>query len=184
MAGWDRPHTRDEAALPPPGIARRNYGPPVGRVDSVHGDRRRTPPNAQTLSGAGSPRTGGLHVDERPGGMGAPGALPHPEPNSPKSPRLANPGEIGGRAHGRGRKSPRKRHGLRHHREDQPQGLSVTAVEGRREWIEKFSEGSRNARRRFRRRHAAQAIPPQASATVVGSGTIACTRTIPSFVPW
>lgn len=38
--------------------------------------------------------------------------------------------------------------------------------------------------RRLRQYHAAQAITPQARADVDGSGTIASTRTIPSFVPW
>jgi glycine dehydrogenase len=36
---WDRPYTREEAAFPVPGIERRKYWPPVGRVDNVHGDR-------------------------------------------------------------------------------------------------------------------------------------------------
>ena len=36
---WDRPYTREEAAFPLPGIERRKYWPPVGRVDNVHGDR-------------------------------------------------------------------------------------------------------------------------------------------------
>jgi len=36
---WDRPYTREEAVFPLPGIERRKYWPPVGRVDNVHGDR-------------------------------------------------------------------------------------------------------------------------------------------------
>ncbi len=36
---WDRPYTREEAVFPVPGIERRKYWPPVGRVDNVHGDR-------------------------------------------------------------------------------------------------------------------------------------------------
>ena len=36
---WDRPYTREEGAFPLPGIERRKYWPPVGRVDNVHGDR-------------------------------------------------------------------------------------------------------------------------------------------------
>jgi len=36
---WDRPYTREQAAFPVPGIERRKYWPPVGRVDNVHGDR-------------------------------------------------------------------------------------------------------------------------------------------------
>jgi len=36
---WDRPYTREQAAFPLPGIERRKYWPPVGRVDNVHGDR-------------------------------------------------------------------------------------------------------------------------------------------------
>jgi glycine dehydrogenase len=36
---WDRPYSREEAAFPVPGLRRRKYWPPVGRVDNVHGDR-------------------------------------------------------------------------------------------------------------------------------------------------
>ena len=36
---WDRPYTREEGVFPLPGIERRKYWPPVGRVDNVHGDR-------------------------------------------------------------------------------------------------------------------------------------------------
>jgi glycine dehydrogenase len=39
VTDWDRPYTREEAAFPVPGIERRKYWPPVGRVDNVHGDR-------------------------------------------------------------------------------------------------------------------------------------------------
>jgi len=36
---WPHPYSREQAAFPVPGIARRKYWPPVGRVDNVHGDR-------------------------------------------------------------------------------------------------------------------------------------------------
>ncbi|MEI6239127.1 MAG: aminomethyl-transferring glycine dehydrogenase [Planctomycetia bacterium] len=36
---WEHPYTREQAAYPVPGIERRKYWPPVGRVDNVHGDR-------------------------------------------------------------------------------------------------------------------------------------------------
>ncbi|MFM7108710.1 MAG: aminomethyl-transferring glycine dehydrogenase [Planctomycetaceae bacterium] len=36
---WSRPYTREAAAFPTPGVGRRKYWPPVGRVDNVHGDR-------------------------------------------------------------------------------------------------------------------------------------------------
>ena len=36
---WSRPYSRETAAFPVPGIERRKYWPPVGRVDNVHGDR-------------------------------------------------------------------------------------------------------------------------------------------------
>ncbi len=36
---WSRPYTREVAAFPVPGVERRKYWPPVGRVDNVHGDR-------------------------------------------------------------------------------------------------------------------------------------------------
>ncbi|MFM9058221.1 MAG: aminomethyl-transferring glycine dehydrogenase [Planctomycetaceae bacterium] len=36
---WSRPYSRETAAFPVPGLDRRKYWPPVGRVDNVHGDR-------------------------------------------------------------------------------------------------------------------------------------------------
>ena len=36
---WNRSYSREEAAFPVPGLRRRKYWPPVGRVDNVHGDR-------------------------------------------------------------------------------------------------------------------------------------------------
>jgi glycine dehydrogenase len=36
---WTHPYTREQAAYPVPGLERRKYWPPVGRVDNVHGDR-------------------------------------------------------------------------------------------------------------------------------------------------
>jgi glycine dehydrogenase len=36
---WSHPYSREEAVFPVPGLARRKYWPPVGRVDNVHGDR-------------------------------------------------------------------------------------------------------------------------------------------------
>ena len=36
---WPHPYTREQAAYPVPGLERRKYWPPVGRVDNVHGDR-------------------------------------------------------------------------------------------------------------------------------------------------
>jgi glycine dehydrogenase len=36
---WDHAYAREEAAFPVPGMTRRKYWPPVGRVDNVHGDR-------------------------------------------------------------------------------------------------------------------------------------------------
>ncbi len=36
---WTHPYSREVAAFPVPGIERRKYWPPVGRVDNVHGDR-------------------------------------------------------------------------------------------------------------------------------------------------
>jgi len=36
---WNRAYSREEAAFPVPGLRRRKYWPPVGRVDNVHGDR-------------------------------------------------------------------------------------------------------------------------------------------------
>ncbi len=36
---WERPYAREEAAFPVPGLRRRKYWPPVGRIDNVHGDR-------------------------------------------------------------------------------------------------------------------------------------------------
>jgi len=36
---WPRPYCRETAVFPVPGIERRKYWPPVGRVDNVHGDR-------------------------------------------------------------------------------------------------------------------------------------------------
>ena len=38
-SAWSRPYSREEAVFPVPGLARRKYWPPVGRVDNVHGDR-------------------------------------------------------------------------------------------------------------------------------------------------
>jgi glycine dehydrogenase len=38
-SAWDRPYPRELAAFPVPGLERRKYWPPVGRVDNVHGDR-------------------------------------------------------------------------------------------------------------------------------------------------
>jgi glycine dehydrogenase len=39
VTAWNRPYSRETAAFPVPGIERRKYWPPVGRVDNVHGDR-------------------------------------------------------------------------------------------------------------------------------------------------
>jgi glycine dehydrogenase len=36
---WSRPYPREVAAFPAPGLQRRKYWPPVGRVDNVYGDR-------------------------------------------------------------------------------------------------------------------------------------------------
>ncbi|MFN7410542.1 MAG: aminomethyl-transferring glycine dehydrogenase [Pseudomonadota bacterium] len=36
---WTHPYTREQAAYPVPGLERRKYWPPAGRVDNVHGDR-------------------------------------------------------------------------------------------------------------------------------------------------
>ncbi|MFM8633895.1 MAG: aminomethyl-transferring glycine dehydrogenase, partial [Planctomycetia bacterium] len=36
---WSRPYSREQAAFPVPGLRRRKYWPPVGRIDNVHGDR-------------------------------------------------------------------------------------------------------------------------------------------------
>ena len=36
---WDRPYRRDLAAYPLPGMEGSKYWPPVGRIDSAHGDR-------------------------------------------------------------------------------------------------------------------------------------------------
>jgi glycine dehydrogenase len=36
---WDRPYPRELAAYPLPGMEGSKYWPPVGRIDSVHGDR-------------------------------------------------------------------------------------------------------------------------------------------------
>jgi glycine dehydrogenase len=36
---WERPYAREEAAFPVPGLRRRKYWPPVGRIDNVYGDR-------------------------------------------------------------------------------------------------------------------------------------------------
>jgi glycine dehydrogenase len=38
-SAWPHSYSREQAAFPVPGIARRKYWPPVGRVDNVHGDR-------------------------------------------------------------------------------------------------------------------------------------------------
>jgi glycine dehydrogenase len=38
-SAWSHPYPREQAAFPVPGLARRKYWPPVGRVDNVHGDR-------------------------------------------------------------------------------------------------------------------------------------------------
>jgi glycine dehydrogenase len=37
--GWNRPYSREQAALPLPWVAERKYWPPVARVDNVYGDR-------------------------------------------------------------------------------------------------------------------------------------------------
>ncbi|MFM9019659.1 MAG: aminomethyl-transferring glycine dehydrogenase [Actinomycetota bacterium] len=39
---WDRPYSRDLAAYPTAGMEGTKYWPPVGRIDSVHGDRNLT----------------------------------------------------------------------------------------------------------------------------------------------
>ena len=39
---WDRPYPRDLAAYPLPGMEGSKYWPPVGRIDSVYGDRNLT----------------------------------------------------------------------------------------------------------------------------------------------
>ncbi len=39
---WDRPYSRDLAAYPVAGMQGTKYWPPVGRIDSVHGDRNLT----------------------------------------------------------------------------------------------------------------------------------------------
>ena len=39
---WDRPYSRDLAAYPVAGMEGSKYWPPVGRIDSVHGDRNLT----------------------------------------------------------------------------------------------------------------------------------------------
>jgi len=39
---WDRPYSRDLAAYPVAGMEGTKYWPPVGRIDSVHGDRNLT----------------------------------------------------------------------------------------------------------------------------------------------
>ncbi len=36
---WNRAYGRELAAFPVPGLRRRKYWPPVGRIDSVYGDR-------------------------------------------------------------------------------------------------------------------------------------------------
>ena len=36
---WPHPYSREEAAYPVPGLRKRKYWAPVGRVDNVHGDR-------------------------------------------------------------------------------------------------------------------------------------------------
>lgn len=36
---WDRPYSREKAAFPIPSLVKDKYWPPVGRIDSVHGDR-------------------------------------------------------------------------------------------------------------------------------------------------
>ena len=36
---WGHPYSREAAVFPVPGLERRKYWPPVGRVDNVHGDR-------------------------------------------------------------------------------------------------------------------------------------------------
>jgi len=39
---WERPYSRDLAAFPVAGLEATKYWPPVGRIDSVHGDRNLT----------------------------------------------------------------------------------------------------------------------------------------------
>jgi len=39
---WNRPYSRDLAAYPVSGMEGTKYWPPVGRIDSVHGDRNLT----------------------------------------------------------------------------------------------------------------------------------------------
>jgi glycine dehydrogenase len=39
---WDRPYPREMAAYPLPGMEGSKYWPPVGRIDSVYGDRNLT----------------------------------------------------------------------------------------------------------------------------------------------
>lgn len=39
VADWPHAYTREQAAYPVPGLKRRKYWAPVGRVDNVHGDR-------------------------------------------------------------------------------------------------------------------------------------------------
>jgi len=36
---WDRPYSREKAAFPVPSLRELKYWPPVGRIDSVYGDR-------------------------------------------------------------------------------------------------------------------------------------------------